>query len=885
MKKNLSYIFAFATLFAYGLEINVTPNESVASAIQKAREAHKVNPSERVKLIFAPGEYALDEQLTLTAEDSLTEFVALKPYRTVFSGAYTLPKFRVDVRGVWVCNVPQGMYFEQLFVNGQRAVRAISPNNGYFYMVQPMGDGVHPFTGEEVDLNLHGFIGDVNEIRSLIGKPREELNEVVLRCFHSWYTFRTRLIDVAKNGRVMTTPVLTRPYFFWGTYQPRYQLENHKSFLDAAGEWFLDKKTSRLYYIPRKGETLDNTIATAPRLTHLMSVTGAHDIEFNGITFATTGYMLPAKGNNEGQAACDIDAAIELNNCEHVNFDRCSISRTAQHGIWFKRGCRNCSLLHSIIYDTGGSAVRVGDTRWSKTELPDKLTAFIKIDNNIFRSGGWVFPSSCGVFIAHASDVQLTHNDIGDYRYTGVSMGWTWGYSQTVAHRNNISWNHIHHIGWGVLNDMGGIYTLGNSPGTTIIGNNIHDVYSYDYTGAGGWGLYTDEGSANILFASNLVHHVKTGCVHQHYGQDNTFANNIFAYSMKNMIVRSRIEDHHTINVTNNIIYWDNLTFAVTGGLKGKAYAPDTTFANNVYWSTVAVTNNAFMAGSFEEWQAQGQDVGSVIADPMFVDAAHNDFHLKPNSPALKMGFKEWDYSQAGVYGEMTKFITKLGNNYPPVKFAKVPQRVQMLQWESDFDHVKKRNKKIGHMICNTDEKQGTRIELTTDGARGGKGKCLILHENPACTPSWYPHLEFMARNESGTSHYEFAMKVDAKTHVHLELRDYVVEGRPYVVGAIVQFIGTKVFANYRDATGKKVRKELGTVKEGEWTTFTLDIKAGENVTWSIVMKCDSGAEAKLTGLNCYDELYRATSWFGLISIANEEGDWYFDDFKYETRK
>jgi hypothetical protein len=45
-------------------------------------------------------------------------------------------------------------------------------------------------------------------------------------------------------------------------------------------------------------------------------------------------------------------------------------------------------------------------------------------------------------------------------------------------------------------------------------------------------------------------------------------------------------------------------------------------------------------------------DEHSNIADPMFVDPENNDYHLPPNSPALKIGFKPFDYSQAGVYGE-----------------------------------------------------------------------------------------------------------------------------------------------------------------------------------------------------------------------------------------
>ena len=51
---------------------------------------------------------------------------------------------------------------------------------------------------------------------------------------------------------------------------------------------------------------------------------------------------------------------------------------------------------------------------------------------------------------------------------------------------------------------------------------------------------------------------------------------------------------------------------------------------------------------SFEEWQKHAQDTHSLIADPLFVDAEHDDFRLGAQSPALKIGFRMFEVGQVG---------------------------------------------------------------------------------------------------------------------------------------------------------------------------------------------------------------------------------------------
>ncbi|MES2508233.1 MAG: right-handed parallel beta-helix repeat-containing protein [Verrucomicrobiota bacterium] len=70
-----------------------------------------------------------------------------------------------------------------------------------------------------------------------------------------------------------------------------------------------------------------------------------------------------------------------------------------------------------------------------------------------------------------------------------------------------------------------------------------------------------------------------------------------------------------------------------------------------VFMDDVRITE-AESLNEWSAWQAAGWDKNSLIADPLFMDWKNDDWRLKPESPAFKLGFKAIPVEKIGIRAE-----------------------------------------------------------------------------------------------------------------------------------------------------------------------------------------------------------------------------------------
>jgi hypothetical protein len=485
--------------------------------------------SNAVDVIFAAGTYDLTAPLELRPEDSGTEafpitWKAATNGTVMLNGGKRITETWTNGGGIWFTDLAgvglatNQWNFRQLFVNGQRAVRARYPN-----VTQP-----NPF--------LYATGGSTNYvvINSNLVKPSwgtaadAQINIVPQsRFFNQWNTVtgvntNTGRIDIANSERHR---LMDNGSWFW--------IEGVKAELDEANEWFLNPTTGRLYYMPTNGVDPNGLQIIAPHLNRIVTVKGdvnagthVEHVNFDGLEFRHTDFTL---GHIEARVATD--TVIMFENTRDCSVRNCRFENIGGYALWLHLDSQRNVFDRNTVTHSGAGGVLLTGTRFaymddSKIYTPGEAAAKVApILNEITRNtvehcgkiryyGGGVHLDSRPFSMTMAPGNYIAHNHFNDLSRNGV-----------FAFRNQggnvVEYNQIHNAMQttidGAAIHFATMNTL-NAP-NYILNNWLYDVWGYEQKPDGnpvrrlGNGVFLDWETSNTTVRDNWIYNTVSGAV------------------------------------------------------------------------------------------------------------------------------------------------------------------------------------------------------------------------------------------------------------------------------------------------------------------------------------------------------------------------------------
>jgi hypothetical protein len=517
--------------------------------------------------------------------------------------------------------------------------------------------------------------------------------------------------------------------------------------------------------------------------------------------------------------------------------------------------------------------LRPADSARETDALATNQALDLVIDNNCIHRLGTIWHGCYGIVNRFASRTKITHNEIYDTHWDAIGLDarWTWR-GETYSHGNEIAYNNLHDLGLRYHTDAAGVYQFGPLD-THIHHNLVHDTRAYPYI-CGYAGIYLDEQSRGALVENNVVHDVEWVAYFQHKGMDNVFRNNIGGFARDGLIHRGGLNDHWKANYLEayrNLYVTDN---AIALKSKWKPGEKPPVLHDNMYYTTAPDTELTFAGESLAEWQAEGQDAGSIVGDPGFRDPARRDLSLRPNAPAIKaVGFVPFDQEmrKVGLYGD--KAWRAIASHYPPRAPAptwSADDLSKLIAFESNFDDMP-----VGYQPpffhLATDGK-GT-FAVSDDAALSGTKsyKCTDLK---GLRKSFYPYIHVAPRRmNNGTVSFSFAAMQPAEggAPFYVEFRG---KGSTSQVGPSLNFpTNGMVVANGTDVLQ---------AEPGSWTKVTITFRLGQDAPKTYQLVLANGGKTARHTLPFKDETFDEVRWLGISASGDVDGVFYLDDMSLQ---
>jgi len=549
-----------------------------------------------------------------------------------------------------------------------------------------------------------GFIplagGSRNRLHFPKGKlknwPNLEDVEIIVRPHHAWICNVLPLASVDEKAQIAHTVIdatyaMNKLHFLKSTES--CWVENVLEELDEPGEWVLNTKQSKVYLWPRgKSPVLAPQLIELIRIEGRVDKQGPKDIPVRNLCFRGLAFMHgdrytltqdDAGLQHDWDMLDKANALIRLRGTENCMIEQCHFTQSGSGAIRVDLHGQKNTISGNHIEQMGGAGILLcGYGPGIKDVNRNNL-----VYNNHIHHMGRICLHSPGIMIWQSGENRVANNLIHHLPYSGMIVSGCMTHffsrsgrelSRTIrrheigdlprnptlehvrpylhTHDNLIEYNEIHRV-MEKMGDGNGIYIRGAGAGNVIRRNTIHHLVTPMLMQAA---IRTDGGQRDTLIAENLIYKcMAQGIILK---LNNRAENNIVADVLappRGYYLSLREGPMTDAVIKRNIFYStgkDTVFIHELPPAKGRktedrrgralARAKDADTDYNIYYSTAGPALGKAMLA---KQHADGVDTHSLAVDPLFVDPKNGDFRLKPNSPALKLGFVPFDMSKVGL--------------------------------------------------------------------------------------------------------------------------------------------------------------------------------------------------------------------------------------------
>lgn len=690
-----------------GLDSNSGAKASPLASLEGARAkiaSAKLAGEEPVSVWVEGGDYRLDRPLHLGAKDSGTvespiSYRALPGELVTFKGSLELNSkawspwkdgiFKQSLKDTGL----EGREINQLFLSDERMVRARFPNWDFENPLRT-GKGYLNATNAK---STQTMTFDSKELQKRAASWKHPQQGIV-HAFHvsNWGNFQFRIKEIDPENQAV--------HFGEGGWQAQrrygvgqkdakhagspFYIENILEELDTAFEWFHDVASDTLYFKPPADVVLADVSVEAAVTDRIIEVVGAQHIHFDGfhLSQTRTTFMDAYEDLARGDWAIHRGGAVYFKDSRHCSVRDFHIEQVGGNGIFVDGFNREVHISGCLIEETGESAVCfVGNPKavreyqtWEKsveaiTDLDsgpktEDYPANCSVSNSITRDVGIYGKQTSGVLVSIAMGITVDHCSVYRIARAGVTFNdGTWGghvmsncdiydtILDTGEHGPFNAWGRERF--WKGKQLTKDLVLLDAIKPVKLHHNRVGNYRSG--VSAGNWTIDLDDGASNYEIYNNLM-----------LGSTLKLRDGYYRRVYNNIMVSAVATGFHCWPEDNSEDVFERNITVVSGATEGSgrksahvigpARMPSGhgdwgTFSKNVWWN---LNGSDFSAGqqapSLAAWQEkQGKD--DVFADPLFVDPANRNYQVKPESPALKLGFKNFPMDQFGH--QMTRII------------------------------------------------------------------------------------------------------------------------------------------------------------------------------------------------------------------------------------